>query len=280
MKIILSRKGFDSSYGGTPSPILPDGTLLSMPIPDDSLESLPTYNDIHFDGLSYAEMLHDLPRRKKLDFDGKQCHVDPDIREGVRTYPVKDWKPAFGQTDNAQGMLRNAGISEGDLFLFFGWFRKTETRDDGSFRYTGVAQDDQDFYDHADLHIVYGYMQIGRIITDPNEIKKYYWHPHATQEHISQRNNALYIPSDHLSFDKNKPGYGVLNYDISRVLTMNGKTKATWNEYDFLMPDKIVGQSRKNSAENGGLFYKGEWQEIVFKGTDEIINWAKKIIVG
>ena len=33
MKIILSRKGFDSGYGGCPNPILPDGTLLSLPIP-------------------------------------------------------------------------------------------------------------------------------------------------------------------------------------------------------------------------------------------------------
>jgi len=34
MKLILSRKGFDSTYGGYPSPILPDGTLLSLPIPN------------------------------------------------------------------------------------------------------------------------------------------------------------------------------------------------------------------------------------------------------
>lgn len=33
MKIILSRKGFDSENGGYPSPILPDGSLLSIPIP-------------------------------------------------------------------------------------------------------------------------------------------------------------------------------------------------------------------------------------------------------
>ena len=33
MRVILSRKGFDSQYGGMPSPILPDGTLLSLPIP-------------------------------------------------------------------------------------------------------------------------------------------------------------------------------------------------------------------------------------------------------
>lgn len=30
MKVILSRKGFDSGYGGFSSPVLPDGTLLSL----------------------------------------------------------------------------------------------------------------------------------------------------------------------------------------------------------------------------------------------------------
>ena len=45
MKIILSRKGFDAEYGGQPSPILPDGTLLSMPIPypDEVIK----YTDLH-----------------------------------------------------------------------------------------------------------------------------------------------------------------------------------------------------------------------------------------
>lgn len=33
MKLILSRKGFDSGYGGMPSPILPDGRLVPLPIP-------------------------------------------------------------------------------------------------------------------------------------------------------------------------------------------------------------------------------------------------------
>jgi len=36
MKVILSRKGFDSGYGGFPSPVLPDGTMLSLPIPVSS----------------------------------------------------------------------------------------------------------------------------------------------------------------------------------------------------------------------------------------------------
>ncbi len=48
MKVILSRKGFDSQYGGKPSPILPDGRLISLPIPsqDDKLR----YSDLSLDG--------------------------------------------------------------------------------------------------------------------------------------------------------------------------------------------------------------------------------------
>lgn len=35
MKVVLSRKGMDSRAGGIPSPILPDGMLLSLPIPNE-----------------------------------------------------------------------------------------------------------------------------------------------------------------------------------------------------------------------------------------------------
>ncbi|WP_418483231.1 hypothetical protein [Dysosmobacter sp.] len=35
MKIILSRKGFDSANGGIVSPIFEDGTMVSFPIPSD-----------------------------------------------------------------------------------------------------------------------------------------------------------------------------------------------------------------------------------------------------
>lgn len=35
MKLVLSRKGFDSGYVGFPSPILPDGRLISIQIPND-----------------------------------------------------------------------------------------------------------------------------------------------------------------------------------------------------------------------------------------------------
>ena len=47
MKVILSRKGFDSSYGGCASPILPDGTMLSMPIPGGEASNL-KFEDIKY----------------------------------------------------------------------------------------------------------------------------------------------------------------------------------------------------------------------------------------
>lgn len=33
MKIIMSRKGFDSGYGGVASPIFSDRSMVSLPIP-------------------------------------------------------------------------------------------------------------------------------------------------------------------------------------------------------------------------------------------------------
>ena len=36
MRLILSRKGSDTSFGSVPSPIFPDGRMVSLPIPDKS----------------------------------------------------------------------------------------------------------------------------------------------------------------------------------------------------------------------------------------------------
>ena len=52
MKVVFSRKGFDSQYGGMPSPILSDGTLLSLPIP--SKEDNTKYAGLTWNGKSYS----------------------------------------------------------------------------------------------------------------------------------------------------------------------------------------------------------------------------------
>ena len=73
MKVILSRKGFDSANGGIASPILENGTMLSFPIP---LPETNTFSELEYKGISYAQILHDLNYRE--DKFGTHCHIDPD----------------------------------------------------------------------------------------------------------------------------------------------------------------------------------------------------------
>jgi hypothetical protein len=127
------------------------------------------------------------------------------------------------------------------------------------------------------MQIVFGYLQIGEIITDPAKIIKYNWHPHADKSKLDISTNALYIPRDTLSFDSKKPGYGTLNFEIKRVLTKKGCTPGIWEEKPFLKPDMVIG-NRKNSATNGGLYYQGQWQELVLKESKAAEEWAMKVI--
>ena len=268
MKVILSRKGFDSSNGGCASPIMPDGTMLSMPIPSDDDAK---FSDLHYNGVSYADLIKSLNSK----FTAECCHVDPDIRNGIRKTDIPKWQPAFGQISAAQTSLKNAEVNEGDLFLFFGWFRHVKETNNG-YKYV-TRRDSKNFYDHADLHMIYGYMQIGKIITNPEEIKKYTWHPHSGKGYVSTKTNALYIPADKLSFNSSMPGYGTLDYHEKRVLTMKDRTRAIWNNYDFYSPD-MIHDNRKNSDKKGGLYYAGVWQELVINESEALTEWAKKIL--
>lgn len=121
MKIILSRKGFDKANGGVPSPIFPDGTALSLPIP--YRRSPTAFNDVRWRDTSLGSTVKDLT---KGGVTGRQrCHLDPDLyADALPRLP--GWRPAFGQVENAQSHLQNQGVGPGDLFLFFGWFRSVE----------------------------------------------------------------------------------------------------------------------------------------------------------
>ena len=122
MKIILSRKGFDSSSGGGSSPILPDGTLLSLPIPDEDAGLKYAELQTGF-GLSYYDLLKQLGDKKLTPND--EAHLDPDIVKNV--LPRKTgWKACFGQSNQSQSHLENNQVGKGSLFLFFGRFSKTE----------------------------------------------------------------------------------------------------------------------------------------------------------
>lgn len=166
------------------------------------------------------------------------------------------------------GVLRNAGISAGDIFLFFGLFRETEFDREGKLKYVRGSKP---------VQVIYGYLQIGEILTEPEQIREYSWHPHSVCENYQRGRNALFIPAEKLSICPDLKGYGVLSYRNDRVLTMDGKTAGTWKDYEFLQPDHIEGH-RKNCAKGEGIYYQGQWQELIVCDDAGAQEWVKQIV--
>lgn len=107
MRIIFSRKGFDSAAGGGPSPII-DGRPVTLPIPGVP-EGRTTYGSL---GLGQHAAKASRGRYDEHSF----CHHDPMF--------LPDGTCLFGQVGAAQSHLANQGVGPGDVFLFFGLFRE------------------------------------------------------------------------------------------------------------------------------------------------------------
>src|ERR1044072_1353050 len=78
MKLILSRKGFDSSFGGCASPIFEDDTFVSLPIPEKS-------GRLRFSEIEgkhrIGSIVEGLTRwRNKSVKASDHVHLDPDLR--------------------------------------------------------------------------------------------------------------------------------------------------------------------------------------------------------
>lgn len=270
MKVILSRKGFDGSNGGMPSLIMPNGDMLSMPIPSSA--DADGYSDLIYDGKSYYKLL----REVKPSFRYRKCHLDPDIDQVRRRVQVDGWKPAFGQIGTSASYLQNTvQISPGDLFLFFGNFHIVE-KHDGRYRFVRRTGD---FYRDNDLQVIWGYLQVEEVICDASRIsKEYSWHPHAKKIRVTDKTNILIVPRRHLSFAPTRLGAGVLPFSMERVLTKYNENKATWKYDSVYAPSSIIG-NRKNMVGRRGIFYSGIWQELGLKQSSGASRWAHRMVL-
>ena len=268
MKIILSRKGFDSANGGIVSPIMEDGTLVSFPIPSKDKD---LFDDLMYCDQPYSKILEDLNYK-----GGHNCHVDPDLSIDRRKDKIEGWCPIFGQRNSSAVYLtKTVEIKPGDLILFFGNYHKVKCVD-GKYQYIKKSGD---FYSDNDLQVIWGYMQVGKIIKEAEEQKKYTWHPHSSKERINGKNNVMFLATDSLSFNQNMPGAGVLKYREDRVLTAKNCAKATWVKRSIYDVDAIIGK-RKNSSKNvEGIYYAGIWQELGLLESSACEEWAKSIIL-
>jgi hypothetical protein len=278
MKIILSRKGFDSQYGKIKSPILPDGTLLSLPIPQEN--DTKTFDELYYnDKASYIEIIKELKpnwqypvNKKTAEIPIKQtAHLDPDLRKDTLKNRPDDWKAIFGQSAAAQGHLSNQGVCIGDIFLFFGTFGETKY-ENGKLVYNTKS----DYLDGA--HVIFGYLQIGEILS-PNEEHEYAnlpeyvkYHPHAYKEYRDQNNkprinNCMYVASEKLtSLGLDLPGAGTLDYNNKkRVLSKKGLNKSQW-DYPF-----TEFRNLKISYHSEKAFQEGYFQSAA-KGQEFVID--------
>lgn len=157
MRIIFSRKGFDSAAGGGPSPIV-DGRPISLPIPDTKGISLTTFDELELGNHAVKAS------RGRLAADDL-CHHDPMFTDGAECL--------FGQCGAAQTHLERQGVGRGDVFLFFGLFRE---------EHSGEPH-----------HRIFGYLKVGEAVSlsegAPDDLVQRR-HPHALAMHHS--NDVIY----------------------------------------------------------------------------------------
>jgi hypothetical protein len=162
-----------------------------------------------------------------------RAHIDPDIFPGSLRRD-EGWRPIFGQTDAAQTHLKNQNVSCGDIFLFFGLFRKVETQDS----VLGFASS------CPQQHVIFGWLQVDdrgvQVDSCRENMPWAHYHPHM---HLaSDPRNTLYIASEKLTLpgygDTGRPGAGVFDrYSCTLRLTARGEAPSTWLLPAWFDPD-------------------------------------------
>ncbi len=281
MKIILSRKGFDSKAGGIASPILPSGELCWLPIP----EPFPNQHSMRYEEIRLGEhalgaIAHDLTRGKiRPDM---VAHLDPDLN--FNSIPrAEGWRPIFGQAGAAERHLQNQSVKAGDVFVFFGWFKQVELA--GGYRYVRGA---------SDLHVIFGWLQIEQRISVNERSLIPSWaseHPHCRGIKRSKL-DSVYVSTNQLSSPNavvNQPGAGTFKrFDPALCLTAPGKSRRFWQLPSWFRPKdkKPVLTYHKSSnfypLENDCVLLKSAClgQEFVLDCEEypEAIDWLSNIL--
>lgn len=283
MKVIFSRKGFDSSYGKMASPILPAGQLVPLPIPNSKDQF--QFRDINIDNIDVGHLLKDLS-------DGawtlnSRIHLDPDLARPMAKR-LKGWRPALGQSGAAQSHLSNQGVGPGDVFLFFGWFRQAEFHK-GHWRYTPKA---------PDLHVLFGWLEVADVISvvtaREQSLAKYPWiadHPHvANPVHYDSDLNTLYVAAEQSRFvsDSDFGAGRFKSYSDSLNLTQPCQSRSVWNLPPWFLPsrDRPPLTYHENLTrwtagdEHVQLKSVAKGQEFVIDGNSypELEGWLKQLI--
>jgi hypothetical protein len=282
MKLILSRKGFDSTYGGVPSPILPDGSLCPLPIPS---REPPRLRDVMWRGEPLSRVVSAITNERMRPHHG--VHLDPDLQPLARPR-APGWRPLFGQDGAAAIHLKNRGVGVGDLFLFFGWFRRTVY-------VNGYLAFDRDA---PDWHVLFGWLQVADVL-HPNTNRRSVppWaaeHPHVRRAASMSVENTVYVASERLELPGvtgQIPGAGVFErFWPGLRLTGEGQRRSVWRlpRWFYPTPGKrglsYHADTRRWSLDEAGCCLRtvGRGQEFVLDCDEfpESIGWLREMFTG
>lgn len=283
MNLILSRKGFDDKNGKLANLILPDGKFLVFPIADKVSPIM--YKDIKVNIGSYNNLYNLLVELGDINIkENHNAHLDPDL---VYDNLARNeyWRPVFGQEESSQTHLKNNNISKGDIFLFFGSFKRTEWLNDKL------------VYSESSLtvHIIYGYFCVENIIDLTKELPcEYNWikyHPHL--KHNSSP-NVIYVSSKKLKIENkeyNLKGAGVFkSFNDKLILTKPYCYKSYWKLplwfYPYINKRKPLTYHDKMERwklynDHVELHSTAPGQEFILNTMEypESINWINNIIL-
>ena len=269
MRVVLSRKGFDSGAGGCASPIV-DGHPVSLPIPTEMPSSV-TYRDLVG---PFGALVYDLTRGK-INAD-MSCHLDPDLDRSVVDRRL-GWRGSLGQVGAAQSHLTNQRVGEGDLFLFWGLFRDVSRNE--RWDYSGPAQ-----------HRIFGWLQVGEVLrigSDPEaHLAEYPWlagHPHLLRGW--KGNNTVYVAQTNLSLGSIQtklPGWGLFPNGL-KLTAADSRGPSLWEMPRWLNPTRGgVGLSynpRHRWLGDGRLQSAARGQEFVADASDrqDALAWLTEL---
>lgn len=278
MKIILSRKGFDSANGYYPSPII-DGRPLSLPIPDQ--QDKIKYSNLIFNNKSYLQIMAELGMR---NYNSQStCHFDPDLVFNALPDRISNhnWRGTLGQIKQAQKHLENQGVGVGDIFLFFGWFKEAE------YVNNKLSYKKNSKYPNG-FNLIYGYLEIGEIIKTATQdtisiLKSYPWlenHPHFSREGVRKLDsNTIYIGAEKFALRQNQAGFGILPFSEKLILTKAGESRSRW-DLDRLkrLQELPITYHKPESWQKNYFKSASIGQEFVIEKDKQAEKWAKELI--
>jgi hypothetical protein len=282
MKLIFSRKGFDSSLGKVPSPILPDGRMIFLPIPARNANSHISYAELRTDEFNLGTVVRDLTNGRILP--GHSVHLDPDLNPAYRQRKP-GWRPLFGQAGAAQGHLLNQDVKPGDIFIFFGWFQESQFVDNVlAYR-----------RDSPGIHAIFGWLQIAEKIPASYYGRVPDWaayHPHF-QRAKPYANDTVYVSTKYLNLPHTGrtalPGAGVFRHFSSKLrLTKDQCKRSIWQLPAWFYPRKgkipLTYHSNRDRwhREEGSVTLKtvGRGQEFVMNSAHypEALPWLHDLL--